>query len=227
MTVAVVTGPSRGIGRATVLALAERGVTVVFWGRPSAALDETKKALEKLGAAFDGFECDFRDRSSVAAAAERTLAAHGPPDLVVNNAAVIHRAAVHEMKLEDWDEQIAVNLTGPFLVTAALLPAMLEAKRGRIVHVGSISSVVGTARSAAYNASKWGLVGFMKSLAEELVDTGVTTAALLPGSVDTEMLEGSGFAARMTAEEVAKSIVFLGLDAPAAHNGAVVEMFGT
>ena len=105
--------------------------------------------------------------------------------------------------------------------------AMRGAGRGRIVHVGSISSTVGTARAAAYCASKWGLVGLMKSLAEEISGSGLATVAILPGSVETRMLEGSGFAPRMRPEEVACAIVHYALDAPTAHNGAVVEMFGT
>jgi 3-oxoacyl-[acyl-carrier protein] reductase len=98
--------------------------------------------------------------------------------------------------------------------------------RGRIVHVGSISSTLGTPRLSAYCASKWGLVGFMKSLAEELSGSGITTVAILPGSTATRMLEGSGMPPRMSAEEVAESVVHYCLYAPPAHNGAVVEMFG-
>jgi 3-oxoacyl-[acyl-carrier protein] reductase len=112
------------------------------------------------------------------------------------------------------------------LLTRALVPAMRREGKGRIVFVGSISSTLGTARQAAYVASKWGVVGFMKSLAEELKDTGVVTLAVLPGSTSTRMLEGSGFEPRMTAEDVAKTIVHFALDAPAAHAGAAIEMFG-
>jgi 3-oxoacyl-[acyl-carrier protein] reductase len=103
---------------------------------------------------------------------------------------------------------------------------MRAARRGRIVHVGSISSTLGSARAAAYSASKWGLVGLMKSLAEELADSGLSTVAVLPGSVDTEMLAGSGFSPRMRAEDVARTLVYHALDASHAHNGGVVEMFG-
>jgi 3-oxoacyl-[acyl-carrier protein] reductase len=104
---------------------------------------------------------------------------------------------------------------------------MRERKRGRILFVASISSTLGTKGQSAYCASKWGVLGLMKSLAEELSDTGLMTAAVLPGSVDTHMLQGSGFAPRMSAEDVARTLVFLALDAPLAHNGAVIEMFGT
>jgi len=128
--------------------------------------------------------------------------------------------------LAQLDQQIAVNLRAPFLLTRALLPAMKARRRGRIVHVGSISSTIGSANAAVYAASKWGLVGLMKSLAEELRDSGLSTVAVLPGSVDTEMLAGSGFAPRMRAEDVASALVYHALDASHAHNGGVIEMFG-
>ncbi len=146
---------------------------------------------------------------------------------MVHNAAVIFRKTVEETTLSEWDQQLAVNLRAPFLITRALLPGMKSRGSGRIVFVGSISATLGTARSAPYNASKWAVSGFMKSLAEELTDTGIMTVAVLPGSVDTSMLEGSGFAPRMTPEDVARTLVHYALDAPLAHNGGVVEMFGT
>src|SRR6185312_2645572 len=104
---------------------------------------------------------------------------------------------------------------------------MKAAKAGRFVFVGSISSTLGSRNAAAYCAAKWGLVGLMKSVAEDLSDTGLMAVAILPGSVDTEMLEGSGFPPRMTPEEVAKSIAYFAIDDPRSHNGGIVEMFGT
>jgi len=130
------------------------------------------------------------------------------------------------MTTEDWDAVIRVNLTGTFLVSRAFLPAMLARGRGRIVNVASISATLGTAKQAAYNASKWGVIGFTKSLAEELRGTGLQALAVLPGAVDTTMLVGSGFAPQMTAEEVAGTLVFAALDAPDAMNGSALEVFG-
>jgi 3-oxoacyl-[acyl-carrier protein] reductase len=121
---------------------------------------------------------------------------------------------------------LGVNLKGTFLVTRALLPAMVPAKRGRIVAVSSISATLGTATQSAYCAAKWGIVGFMKSLAEELRGTGLQALTVLPGSVDTAMLKGSGFAPQMSAEEVAKVVTYAALDAPDAMNGSSVEVFG-
>jgi len=150
----------------------------------------------------------------------------GSVHVLVNNAGVVRRAPVHEMREEDWDAVVGVNLKGTFLVTRAFLPQMLGEKKGRVVTMGSISSTLGTAGQSAYCAAKWGVVGFTKSLAEELRGSGLSAMCVMPGSVSTRMLEGSGFAPRMTPEEVAELVVYAALDAPAAMNGSAIEMFG-
>ena len=121
---------------------------------------------------------------------------------------------------------IDVNLKGTFLVTRAFLPRMLDRGRGRFVAIASISATLGSARQSAYCASKGGMVGFMKALAEELRGTGLQAMCVLPGSVDTEMLKGSGFAPAMQPEDVARTVAFLALDAPDAMNASSVEVFG-
>lgn len=146
--------------------------------------------------------------------------------MVVHNAAVIERAPVQDTSLESWKEQLDVNLSAPFALTRALLPKMLAKKRGRILFVSSISAVVGTRNQSAYHASKAGLVGLMRCLAEELSDTGVMTAALLPGSVDTRMLAESRFSPRMSPREVADTLTYYALEGGLGHNGAIIEMFG-
>lgn len=226
MTRAVVTGPSRGIGRATALELARRGVDLWLVGRPSAALDAVAAEAAAAGVRADPLACDLALADEVERAGE-ALNAHGAPVAVIHNAAIIERGRIEDLSVAAWDRHLAINLRAPFQLTRALLPAMRRAGRGRFVFVGSISSTVGSPGAAAYCASKWGIVGLAKSLAEELTDSGLSAVAILPGSVDTEMLEGSGFAPRMSADEVARSIVHYALDAPLAHNGGVVEMFGT
>jgi NAD(P)-dependent dehydrogenase (short-subunit alcohol dehydrogenase family) len=209
------------------LALAERGARLILLGRSSDAHTETEQLLAEKGAEFSTHYCDFRDRIVLDAALTEALHSAPPVDVIIHNAATIERDLVHEMSDRLWDEQIEVNLTAPLRITRAFLPGMLERKSGRILFVSSISAVLGTARQAAYHAGKAGLLGAMKCLAEELSDTGVSTMALLPGSVDTRMLDGSGFSARMSATEVAGTLVFYALDSSPAHNGARVEMFGT
>jgi 3-oxoacyl-[acyl-carrier protein] reductase len=221
MTRAILTGASRGIGRATALCLGQRGVQLALLGRPSTALTEVTSATRATA-----IDCDLCDPDAITRAAQRALAL-GVPDVVIHNAGVIDRTSIENTSLASYERQMAVNLRAPFLLTRELLPALRAQKSGRILFIGSISSTLGSRNAAVYAAGKWGLVGLMKSLAEELSDSGVVTSAILPGSVDTEMLVGSGFAPRMTAEDVALTIAWYALEAPLAQNGGVVELFGT
>jgi len=226
VSTAVVTGAGRGIGRAIAIALAERGLDVALWGRTASDLEATAAEVAKRGVRALPLSCDVARSSDVQRASEATLAALGTPTLVVNNAGNVHRGPVVSMAEEDWDRVIDVNLKGTFLVTRAFLPRMLEAKRGRLVAIASISATLGTPNLSSYCAAKWGVVGFTKALAEELRGTGLTTLAVLPGSVDTDMLTGSGFAPQMSAADVARTVLYAGLDAPPAMNGSAIEMFG-
>jgi len=226
MTLAWLTGASRGIGRATALHLARRGTDLVLLGRRSPSLEAVLGAIADLGVAVTVATAELTDAENTVRACQEQLERGGVPDAVINIAAVVQREPIETLSLDSWERQMAVNLRAPYLITREVLPAMRAKRNGRIVHVASISSTLGAAHAAAYCASKWGLVGFMKSLAEELRDSGVMTVAILPGSVDTEMLQGSGFAPRMSPEEVASTLVHYALDASLAHNGSVIEMFG-
>ncbi len=224
---AVVTGASRGIGLAAARAFARRGLPVALLGRPSERLEYAVNEVNALGVEARAIACDVASPEAVEHARDLVLAAFGPPRVVVNNAGIVQRGPlVHEIRPEDWDHVLAVNLRGPYLVARAFLPAMLAAGRGRFIHVASISATLGSPGASSYAASKWALVGLSKSLAEELRGTGLQSIALLPGSVDTDMLVGSGFDPRMSADDVAAMIVHAALDAPAALNGSAVEMFG-
>ncbi|MCC6526507.1 MAG: SDR family oxidoreductase [Polyangiaceae bacterium] len=224
---AIVTGASRGIGRATALELAARGLDLGLLGRRTPALDETAELVRERGARAEIARCDVADASALEGAVVALLARLGTPSVVVNNAGTIDRGPkVHETALESWDYVLAVNLRAPFVLTRALLPAMLAAGRGRFIHVASVSSTIASPEAASYAASKWGLLGFSKSLAEELRGTGLLSIAVLPGSVDTDMLKQSSFAPAMTPTEVASLIGYYALEAPPACNGAAVEMFG-
>jgi 3-oxoacyl-[acyl-carrier protein] reductase len=121
---------------------------------------------------------------------------------------------------------LGVNLLGPFYLIRRIVPQMLSRKWGRIVNVSSISGTLGSPSLSAYCASKWGLNGLTKALAAELDGTGVTISAVLPGSVDTEMLKGSGLEPKMTAEDVAAVVRYLCADSPEAMNGSLVEVYG-
>ncbi len=225
--VALVTGAGRGVGRAVAVSLAKRGFRMALLGRSSPGHTQTAALVADAGGQppLEVF-ADFQDAFELERAAASAVAELGPPSVVVHNAGMVVRARIEDTSVRAWDEQLGVNLRAPFVLTRALLPSMREAGRGRFVFIGSISGTLGAAGAAGYAASKWGLTGFAKSLAEELKDSGLMACALLPGSIDTDMLKGAPFPPRMTAEEVAKTVEFLAVDASLAHNGAVIEMFG-
>jgi 3-oxoacyl-[acyl-carrier protein] reductase len=224
--IAVVTGAGRGIGRAIALQLAGRGCDVALLGRTESSLGALAAEVGRRGRRAIAIRCDVARSSDVDDAAARVLRELGVPAVVVANAGVVHRKPVVETTEAQWDEVLDVNLKGAFLVTRAFLPSMLAQKRGRFVAVGSISGTLGTPRLAAYCASKWGTVGFVKALAEELRGTGLQSLCVMPGSVDTDMLRGSGFPAAMQPEDVAKIVAYVALDAPDAMNGSCVDAFG-
>jgi 3-oxoacyl-[acyl-carrier protein] reductase len=224
--IAVVTGAARGIGRAIATELAARGCDVAVLGRNRAALASVADELVRVGRRALAVECDVAHRAELEAAAARVLRELGVPRAVVANAGIVHRTSVLETTEEQWDEVLDVNLKGLFLTTRAFLPAMMAEKQGRIVALGSISGTMGTPRLSAYCASKWGTVGFVKSLAEELRGTGLQAMCVMPGSVDTDMLRGSGFAPQMQPTDVARIVAYAALEAPEAMNGSCIEAFG-
>lgn len=226
MSIAVVTGAGRGIGRAAAIALAKRGHDVALLARTVHQLEDTASQIVALGRRAVALRCDVSSAAEVRDASALALRDLGVPDVVVNNAGIVHRAAITHMEEKDWDAVVDVNLKGTFLVTQAFLPSMLERGRGRFVAVASISATLGTAQQSAYCAAKWGVVGFVKSLAEELRGTGLQSMCVMPGAVDTDMLRGGSFKAQMTPGDVAKIIEFAALDAPAAMNGSAIETFG-
>jgi 3-oxoacyl-[acyl-carrier protein] reductase len=206
---ALVTGASRGIGSAIAEALIAEGLQVVVCA---------STAAPEVGGAALSSRCDVSDESQVAA----LFAAAGRTDCVVINAGVLERGPIEEFTTAQWDRVLGVNLRGAFFCAR-------EAFRNgatRIVAIGSISGTLGTAHAAAYNASKWGLTGLIKSLAEEGRARGIFCAAVLPGSVDTAMLKQTQFSPQLRPEDVAMVVKFLCTDAPFAMTGSAVEVFG-
>jgi 3-oxoacyl-[acyl-carrier protein] reductase len=216
---AVVTGASRGIGRAIAVALADAGARVAGCAR-------------NPDRGSDLFRCDVGRAADVARFAEDVLGRLGPPDLLVNNAGIVARGRLDEMPVEVWDAVVDANLKGTFLVTRAFLPAMRakskSKKGGRIINIASISGRQGTALLTAYCAAKHGVVGLTRALAAELRDDGIAVNAVCPGSVDTEMLRAGQPGAKpdMSPEEVAGVVLYLAAEAPAALTGSCVDVFG-
>jgi 3-oxoacyl-[acyl-carrier protein] reductase len=219
---AIVTGGGRGIGAAVARALTARGVRVTVFARTAAQVERIV-AERAAAAAVVGDVRREEDVARLVTRHERTL---GPVDVLVNGAGVLARGLAEELSPAAFREVVDVNLTGAFLCARAVIAGMKERGRGRIVNLASISGSLGTAGGSAYNASKWGLIGLTKCLAEELREHRVQCVAVSPGSVDTEMLRLTPFAAQMTPAEVARVVVFAALDAPDAITGANLEVHG-
>ncbi len=223
--VALVTGASRGIGLETSRLLAKQGFHVIMTAR-GAEVFEAAREVQSSGAAV-GVQADVSQLDDVSRLRGMVEEDFDALDVLINNAGIVRRgSAVEDTAVADWKAVLDVNLTGAFLTTRAFVGAMKRRQRGRVVFVASISATIGCAENASYAASKWGMVGLMKSVAEETRNSGIVVTGILPGSVDTEMLKGSGFAAQMSPADVAREIVHLATTAAPALHGSAVEMFG-
>jgi NAD(P)-dependent dehydrogenase (short-subunit alcohol dehydrogenase family) len=186
--VAVVTGGSRGIGKAIALELANRGAGVAICARNEHLLSNTRKDLEKAGARVFAQVCDVRNEQSVSEFVERVKhALTGRIDILVNNAGVYRTEPVEQHSLEIWSEVLETNLTGSMLFCRAVLSGMIQQNWGRIINISSVSGRTGEIWGSAYSASKFGLIGFTQSLALETATKGLTVNAVCPGWVATEM----------------------------------------
>lgn len=187
---AVVVGAARGIGRAVAERLAETGVRVVGCDRAEDTLAETAAAFAEKGLTLDCQSVDITDEAAVTAAMSDTVAKHGGVHILVNCAGITGKTGIkaHEVETENFDEVYRINLKGAFLLTKAVLPAMLKQDYGRVLHVASISGKDGNAGMQAYSATKAGLIGFVKSAGKDYAETGITINALTPAVIYTDMV---------------------------------------
>jgi NAD(P)-dependent dehydrogenase (short-subunit alcohol dehydrogenase family) len=224
---AVVTGASRGIGRAIALRLAEAGADIALWARDAAALRDVAAELTERGARAAAFVCNVADSAEVGRAADQVRQSLAPVTIVVNNAGAVLRKPTVAIGDDEWRRILAVNLDGTFYVTRAFLPDLTRA-RGRVINIASIAGREGTALLAAYCAAKHGVVGLTRALAEELRTAKVCVNAICPGSVDTAMLrEGMpGASPDMTPDDIARTALFLAHAAPSALTGACIDVYG-
>lgn len=188
--VALVTGGSRGIGRAIARTLALAGARVfVNYVRDEAAAAETCQAIIEVGGRADAVRFDVADGTAAAHGIESVVAQAGRLDILVNNAGVTADQLLLRMKAEDWDRVMAVNLRGTFNCTRAAAKSMLRAHYGRIVNLSSVIGLMGNAGQGAYAAAKSGIVGFTKAMARELASRHITVNAVAPGLIETDMVK--------------------------------------
>jgi len=194
--VSLVTGASRGIGRAIARHLAALGSHLVVAARGAGALEPVVAECTALGVKVQAVAIDIGEPDSVREGAARAFEAFGRIDHLINNAGVTGDSLLLRMKREEWDRVIRVNLTGAYEVTRAVLPAMVKARYGRIVNISSVVALMGNAGQINYCAAKAGLIGFTKSLAREVASRKITVNAVAPGFIDTEMTRGIAATAR-------------------------------
>lgn len=237
--VAIVTGASRGIGKAIALAMAgaQADIVVNYAGRADAA-EETAAAIRQLGRRAMVYQADVSDTSQVQGMVDAALAEFGKVDILVNNAGITRDNLILRMKEEDWDTVLQVNLKSAFNSIKAVSRSMVKARYGRIINVSSVVGLHGNAGQANYAAAKAGLIGLTKSMAKELGPRNITVNAVAPGFIMTDMTEQLSAEARekMTAsialnrlgkpEDVASLVAFLASDFCGYITGQVIAVDG-
>ena len=236
---AVVTGGSRGLGRAVCLELARGGANVVFcYAGNEAAAQETVSACGALGAKAMALRCDVSCEADVKALMDAALKTFGRIDILVNNAGITRDGLLMMMKPEDFDAVIAANLRGAFLCMKAVARQMVKQRYGRIVNLSSVVGLRGNAGQVNYAASKAGVIGMTKSLAKELAGRNITVNAVAPGFIDTDMTAALAETAknaargsipmgrRGTPENVAKAVAFLADEDAGYITGQVLAVDG-
>ncbi len=237
--VAIVTGGSRGIGRAVSLMLGRQGADVAFLDRAACLLDDhTQKDVEALGRRSVCIGGDVTDPASCAELVEETLKEFGRIDIVVNNAGITRDDLAMRMSDQAWADVINVNLTGAFYMARAALRPMLKQRSGRIINMSSVSGQMGNAGQANYSASKAGLIGLTKALAREVASRGITVNAVAPGFVVTELTDGlpanvkdaikaaTPLGRFATPDEIAAAVTFLASDEAGYITGQVLGVDG-
>ncbi|HEY7378387.1 MAG TPA: 3-oxoacyl-ACP reductase FabG, partial [Steroidobacteraceae bacterium] len=218
---ALVTGASRGIGRAIALALAKQGATVVGTATTTQGAQGIEAALRDAGGKGRGIVLDVTDAASVDAAIADIEAREGTPTILVNNAGITRDGLLLRMKAEDWQAIIDTNLSSVFRLSKACLRGMMKQRRGRIINIASVVGVIGNAGQANYAAAKAGIIGFSKSMAREVGSRGITVNVVAPGFIDTDMTRALSEEQRTallgpialgrlgTVEDVAAAVIFL------------------
>jgi 3-oxoacyl-[acyl-carrier protein] reductase len=235
---AIVTGASRGIGKAIALRLAAVGAKVACVARNAEKLNETADAITAAGGTAEVHPCDVVDSSAVSKLVEGLAEKWGGIDIVVNNAGITKDGLIPRMSDEDWDAVIATNLRSVFLFTRAAALVMMRKRSGRIINIASVSGLMGNPGQSNYSASKAGVIGLTRTVAQELASRKVTVNAICPGFIASEMTAAMGAtldefvktripAKRLgEADEVADAVLFLASDSAAYITGEVITIDG-
>jgi len=236
--VALVTGASQGIGRATALALVEAGAKVAAAARNAEKLAALVAQISAAGGEAVAAPMDVGDAAQVKAAFQQVLTKFGRLDILVNNAAITRDTLALRMKLEDWDAVLRTNLTGAHLCIQQALGAMLKQRSGRIINITSVVAETGNAGQANYVASKAGLIGLTRAIAVEIASRGITVNAIAPGFIETPMTDALAQEikdkmksliplGRLGSDrDVAAAVVFLASDEAAYITGQVLDVNG-
>jgi 3-oxoacyl-[acyl-carrier protein] reductase len=235
--VALVTGASRGIGRAIASRLAEQGALVVAAARGDHAA-ATAEALTAKGLRAEAIALDVTDSAAVEKAPGEIVARHGRLDIVVSNAGITRDQLLLRMKREDWDAILATNLTASYLLAQAAMRPMLKQRSGRVIVIGSVVGQMGNAGQTNYAAAKAGLIGFSKALAREVGSRGITVNVIAPGMIETDMTRVMAEKAQVdwasqiplgrlgSVDDVAAAACFLASDEAAYITGHVLAVNG-
>jgi 3-oxoacyl-[acyl-carrier protein] reductase len=237
--VAIVTGGSRGIGRAVALTLARQGAEIAFLDRLACTVeDHTRDDVEAMGRRCVCLGGDVTDAAACGALVEETLKELSRVDILVNNAGITRDDLIMRMTDKAWADVLAVNLTGAFNMTRAVMHPMIKARAGRIINMSSVSGQMGNAGQANYSASKAGLIGLTKATAREVASRGITVNAIAPGFVITELTDtlpdsvkdaikaATPLGRFASVDEVAAAVVFLASDEAAYITGQVLGVDG-
>lgn len=211
--IALVTGASRGIGRAIARRLAQAECDVVLLARSRDDLAELAMEIKTAGREAMAIPTDLREAEKIERAVKKALGYFGRIDILVNNAGLWRYAPVRELGVADWDEMFDVNVRGTFLATKFVLPAMLAHQRGHIVNIASVSGLIGEAEAAGYNATKWAVRGFSQSLIKEVRGHGIRVTVIHPGSVNNSETKSARAAKSIQNADVAE-IVYLAVTLP-------------
>jgi 3-oxoacyl-[acyl-carrier protein] reductase len=235
--VALVTGASRGIGRAIAATLARQGAFVIAAARGGNAAD-TAAAIGAAGGRAEAMSVDVTDSAALEALPGAIVAKHGRLDILVSNAGITRDQLLMRMKREDWDAVIATNLTATFTLAQAAMRPMLKQRGGRIIAVSSVVGQMGNAGQTNYAASKAGLIGFAKALAREVASRGITVNVIAPGMIDTDMTRAISDKAQVdwglqiplgrlgSVDDIASAACFLASDEAAYITGHVLAVNG-